>query len=61
MERVDRVIMECGGGDQGNTSDRVKFFGYGLRPEEADVEAIRRGIDAYYRDGIYAVGERLGV
>jgi len=60
MERVDRVIMECGEDDQGNTSDWVRFFGYGLKPDEIDGEAIRRGIATYYQDGVYEVGARLG-
>jgi 2,4-diaminopentanoate dehydrogenase len=60
MERVDRVIMECGEDDQGNTSDWVRFFGYGKKLEEINVEAIRRGIENYYGDGVWEVGERLG-
>ncbi len=60
MERVDRVIMECGEDDQGNTSDWVRFFGYGSKPEDVDVEAIRRGIATYYGDGVWEVGDRLG-
>lgn len=60
MERVDKVVMECGEDDQGNTSDWVRFFGYGMKPEEIDAEAIRRGIAAYYQDGVYEVGHRLG-
>jgi hypothetical protein len=60
MARVDRVIMECGEDDQGNTSDWVRFFGYGLKPEEIDAEAIRRGISTYYGDGVWEVGDRLG-
>jgi hypothetical protein len=60
MERVDRVIMECGEDDQGNTSDWVRFFGYGLKPEEINIEAIRRGISTYYGDGVWEVGDRLG-
>lgn len=60
MERVDRVTMECGEDDQGNTSDWVRFFGYGLTREKIDGEAIRRGIATYYQDGVYEVGHRLG-
>ena len=60
MARVDRVTMECGEDDQGNTSDWVKFFGYGQKLEEVDTEAIRRGISTYYGDGVWEVGTRLG-
>jgi len=60
MERVDRVIMECGEDDQGNTSDWVRFFGYGSKPEDVDVDAIRRGISTYYGDGVWEVGDRIG-
>ena len=60
MERVDRVVMECGEDDQGNTSDWVRFFGYGQKPEEVNVEAIRRGISTYYGDGVWEVGDQTG-
>lgn len=60
MERVDRVVMECGEDDQGNTSDWVKFFAYGKNPEAVDIEAIRRGIATYYGDGVWETGIRLG-
>jgi hypothetical protein len=60
MERVDRVIMECGEDDQGNTSDWVRFFGYGQKLGEIGAEAIRRGIETYYQDGVYEVGARMG-
>ncbi len=60
MERVDRVVMECGEDDQGNSSDWVRFFGYGSKLEEVNGEAIKRGIATYYQDGVYEVGDRLG-
>ncbi|WP_347488565.1 hypothetical protein ABDB91_15310 [Desulfoscipio sp. XC116] len=60
MEKVDRVIMECGEDDQGNTSDWVRFFSYGSKPEDVDIGAVRRGISTYYADGVWEVGDRLG-
>ena len=61
MSRVDRVVIESGEDDQHNNSSWVKVFGYGVDPKQFPCDKLKYGIVSYYRDGVYEVGNKLGL
>ena len=59
--RIDQVIVYGGEDDYYYVSPWTKSFGFGLKPEELNVEYMENFIFSYYGPTVMEVADRLGI